>query len=205
MYCKHESAASRQPLFSVDASSQQLHSTLLRITAACSDLQELRVASPCVMPPLEVCKVCSLAGGLPSLRLLHLQLNMTEVTFDAPLDGLCQLQDLRVDGEPLRMQRALALPPSLTRLHLGCFPYEFEEELPPQVRLPCMHSQLNNVNAPAVLTSKLSQDAARSACGKTTESVFCAAPPPRRSWPTCHNWHTCTSFIWNADQTISSP
>lgn len=37
--------------------------------------------------------VASLAGSLPSLRLLHLLLEPTEVLIDAPLDGLSQLQD----------------------------------------------------------------------------------------------------------------
>ena len=88
--------------------------------------------------------VASLAGSLPSLRLLHLLLEPTEVLIDAPPDGLSQLQDLRVDGDPLRMQPAPALPPSLTRLHLGRFEDGVDEELPPQVRLPCIRSHLNN-------------------------------------------------------------
>ena len=112
----------------------QLHSNILRAVAACGGLEELRVATRDLRLP--AVKVCSLARGLPSLRLLHLQLE-TEMRVTAHLGGLSQLCDLRVEGYPLYVHPDTTLPPALTRLHLGRFDNGQEDppELSPQVRL----------------------------------------------------------------------
>ncbi len=78
----------------------QLRSELLCISAICSGLQELRVEQPVVphdqiLPDSDV-DVSSLAGALPSLRLLHLLLQDTALQLQAPLDSQSQLLDQRL-------------------------------------------------------------------------------------------------------------
>jgi len=96
----------------------RMHKQLMRIAAACSGLQELRVESYDL--PLPEFDVSRLAGALPSLRQLHLFQPDTTLLLQAALGSQSQLLDLRLQGRrPVRLGPAAALPPALTRLRLG--------------------------------------------------------------------------------------
>ncbi len=114
------------------ADASQLRSELLRIAAACSGLQQLAFETE--SPSLPDIDVSSLAATLPSLRQLHLFQPDTPLLLQAPLDSQSQLLDLRLQGRSVRLGPAAALPPALTRLHLGEF-MEDQAAFPSQVIL----------------------------------------------------------------------
>ncbi len=123
------------------ADKAQLRSELLRISAACGGLQQLTLEATFLdLPGFDV---SSLLAGLPSLQLLHLSLPNTVLELQAPLDCLPQLRDLRLQGEPVRLGPAAALPPALTRLSLGGFADEHAHlDFPAQASVPLRASWL---------------------------------------------------------------
>ena len=115
---------------------EQLCSELSRIAAACAGLQQLRVETE--HTPLPDIELSSLAAALPRLRLLHLHVQDTRISVDAPVGSSSDLLDLRLVGHILTLAPGASLPPALTRLDLTSCTAE-QGDFPAQVG--CCHGR----------------------------------------------------------------
>ena len=143
-----------------------LRSELLRTAAAGGGLQQLTIETTKL--PLPDIEVGSLAAALPSLRLLSLTFLDTVLLVEAPLNFLSELHDLQLRGEPVWLNPAAALPPSLTRLVLGSFD---QGEFPRQVSL----------HAPGACLAMVPFRSCLSALSAVSDSVATPLRPCHRS------------------------